>query len=334
MLLAGFGANAYVENPTSVECRVSVTDTVRATMNLPKEQVTQMLQGLQLPQELLDAVTAPGVEHVGMSINVDDMRYLLGALGLDQNMVQVDELTGTAKVGMTQAAMPQLLGLLQSFPGVMTMQMDPTTKKLQMKINSEAIQNILKDIPLNADSFDLVSDAEGKNLTVIMESENVRALADGLKAVIEKNKAANGGAGGSFDLASLLGAGGAKVNLTQNIKDPIMVSSTTDKLKVYGFTLNNDYCIVILDASACKGKLKGIDKTAYFEVDGVKYPLKGVKEATVPDNADTAMEWDAEQPYLKLEFPGIKMKPDSKMKLVLSTAKNGIQIETKFRTNG
>ena len=334
LVLAGLGVNAHVGNQTSENqiseaAQVIAADTARVRMSLPKAQIVSLLQGMQLPQEIVDALMAPEVETVGMSINADDMRYLLEALGLDPNMVQKDPTTGTAKLGMTQSSGMQLLGLLQAFPGVMTIQMDLTTKQSKLNINTAALQEMLKGITLNPEMFDLLSDAEGKNLTVVMETENVRALADGLKAVVAKNTAATGG---KPDMASLMK--NANINLTQNIKDPITVSSTTDKVKVYGFTLNNNYCNVILDVTACKGKLKGVDKTAYFEVDGVKYPLKGVKETTVPEDPKTAMEWDAAQTsYLTLEFQPIKMKRDSKMVLVLSTADNGVRIETRFRTN-
>lgn len=337
VVLAGLGMNTQVVKGGSVGMNnVVAVDTadVKVRMNLGQEQVQKVLQGFQLPEELMSKVTAPGVENVNIAMNASDVRYLLQALGLDENILQIDAAAGTAKLGMTQAAMPQFMGLLKSFPGLMTMQLDPTTRQLQMKINSEVIQNTLKGIALKPELFNVVTDATGKSVSVDVASENVRALADGLKAVIAKNTAANGGASGSFDLASLLGGSGAKINLTQNIHDPITVSSTTDKLKVQGFTLNNDYCIVILDATACKGKLTGIDKTAYFEVDGVKYPIKEVKEAAIPADSKTAMTWDSGTTTLNLVFPGIKVNANSKMVLVLSTAENGVRIETKFRTNG
>ena len=100
------------------------------------------------------------------------------------------------------------------------------------------------------------------------------------------------------------------------------------------FVMNAEYWIVVLDVAECKGKLQGIDGTAYFEADGVKYALKEVKEAKIPASVQEVMTWDASKVNrLNLVFEPVKVTANSQMELVLSTAKNGVRIKTHFRTN-
>ena len=161
-----------------------------------------------------------------------------------------------------------------------------------------------------------------------------RAIADGLKAAMQKTGTQQGGTPAS-GLAMMQQAGvKPRLNITQRLVDPVIVSSTTNKVKIAYFLKNAEYWIVVLDVTECEGKLKGIDGTAYFEADGVKYALKEVKEAKIPANAQEAMTWDASTvKQLNLVFEPVKVTADSQMELVLSTAKNGVRIKTHFRTN-
>ena len=323
-------------NTTNEFCREAyvASDTMRASMSmrLGADQVQQVLQGLQLPEELMQVVTAPGVENVSMSVNAEDVRYLLESLGLDANLLQMDASTGSAKIAMGPESLPQVMQFVQAFPELLKMELDQTTRSMKMGLNGDKLNELLSSIKIDPSKLNVQKDASGKNVSVGIDSENMHANADGLKAAIQKT----GTQGTSANPLAMMQQAGVKpkLNITQRITDPVIVSSTTDKVKIEYFIKNAEYWIVVLDVTACEGKLKGIDGTAYFEADGVKYALKEVKEAKIPANAKEAMTWDASTvKQLNLVFEPVKVTANSQMELVLSTAKNGVRIKTHFRTN-
>ena len=254
-------------------------------------------------------------------------------MGLSPELLQKDE-AGQAKLNIGQA-LPQLMSLAGAFPGLVQLQMDPATKGMKMAVNNEVLKNVMSGIEVDPTKFIVSEDATGKNVKVEIDSENMRRIGDGLKAIVDKYKAQNGGAMQmSGDFGTLLQSLGGKVNISQKITDPVIVETTTDKVKLAYFVMNNSYWHVVVDVTDCKGKLKGVDKTGYFEVDGVKYPLKEVKEATIPASSDEVMTWDKNTTtQLTFVFPPVKVTANSQMELVLSTAKNGVRIKTHFRTN-
>ena len=325
-------------NTTNEFCREAYVagDTMRASMSmsLGADQVQQVLQGLQLPEELMQVVTAPGVENVSMSVNAEDVRYLLESLGLDANLLQVDASTGSAKISMGPESLPQVMQFVQAFPQLLKMELDQTTRSMKMGLNGDKLNELLSSIKIDPSKLNVQKDASGKNVSVEIDSENMRAIANGLKAAMQKTGTQQGEA--STNPLAVMQQAGMKPRyvITQHITDPVTVSSTTDKVKIEEFIMNQEYWIVVLDVTECEGKLTGIDGTAYFEADGVKYALKEVKEAKIPVNAKEAMTWDASKVNrLNLVFEPVKVTANSQMELVLSTAKNGVRIKTHFRTN-
>lgn len=161
---------------------------------------------------------------------------------------------------------------------------------------------------------------------VLSQKEGKQVVADTLKK-------------GNVDLGKLIQAvvaSGQKpiFRLTQVIT-PVNISSTNKQVKVVSYTFNDTMCVVQLDVTGCKGKLIGIDTTAYLQTGTADrvyvYKIKSVAEAELPENSKVAMKWDAKKNVINLVFPGVKLlSNDWDWDLVLSTAKNGIHVKTRF----
>lgn len=143
---------------------------------------------------------------------------------------------------------------------------------------------------------------------------------------------------GNVDFQKLfqaVAASGQKPNfrLTQNIT-PVNVSSTNKQVKVLKYVINDSICMVCLDVSGCKGKLKGIDTTAYLQTGSPErtYKIKSVQEGKLPADTKTALTWDAKHDVVTLVFPPVKFVPGEwDWDLVLSTAKDGVKMKTTFQ---
>mgnify|MGYP006874104218 CR=1 FL=1 len=140
---------------------------------------------------------------------------------------------------------------------------------------------------------------------------------------------------GNVDLQKVLQAAMAsgqmpKFRLTQTIT-PVNVSSTNKHVKINAYVLNDSACVVQLDVSGCKGKLTGIDTSAYLQACNKIYKIKSVKEAKLPVDSKVTMTWDAKKEVINLVFPGVKIVPNEwDWELVLSKAKNGVRVKTRF----
>ncbi|WP_065220529.1 MULTISPECIES: hypothetical protein [Butyricimonas] len=143
---------------------------------------------------------------------------------------------------------------------------------------------------------------------------------------------------GSIDFQKLFQAAAASgqkpmIRLTQNIT-PVNVSSTNKQVKVLKYVINDTICMVCLDVSGCKGKLRGIDTTAYLQTGSPDrtYKIKSVQEGKLPADTKTALTWDAKHGMLTLVFPPVKMvSGEWDWDLVLSTAKDGVKMKTTFQ---
>ena len=169
-------------------------------------------------------------------------------------------------------------------------------------------------------------------------ANNGKALAEkeGKQVVNDTTKK---GVSGKIDLQKMLQAAAAsgqkpRIMLTQNIT-PVNVSSTNKHVKVETYVIKDTMCMVRLDVTGCKGKLTGIDTSAYMVVGepGNVYKIKSVKEAKLPVNAKEAMTWDSKKTnMITLVFPKIKMISGKwDWEVVLSTAKNGERLKTTFQ---
>lgn len=122
-------------------------------------------------------------------------------------------------------------------------------------------------------------------------------------------------------------AGGVRVGMTRMIETPVVRESSVPALRVQAVTLTDSVTLITLDIQNCKGKLTGVDTSAYIQVDGKQYSIKEMKGGKLPQQSNAALKVDAKKTSIDLIFPGISVITARELDLILSKAPNGIQIK-------
>ncbi|MEY8592172.1 TlpA disulfide reductase family protein [Butyricimonas hominis] len=92
---------------------------------------------------------------------------------------------------------------------------------------------------------------------------------------------------------------------TRIIEKPLFGARTIDIMEVNKIVLGDAATIFYMDASACGGKLTGVDQQLYLSANGIKYELQEARGVTLPKNMVSSANVDMSHPYFELVFPPI-----------------------------
>lgn len=130
---------------------------------------------------------------------------------------------------------------------------------------------------------------------------------------------------------SLLGGGGGqgvRMNMTRMVETPPIKENSNQALSIQSMTLSDSATLVVLDVQKCKGKLTGIDTSAYLQVNGKQYSIQKIKDGKLPTKANETLKFDAKNKTLELLFPGVPSSLTiTELDLILSKDPKGIQMK-------
>lgn len=140
------------------------------------------------------------------------------------------------------------------------------------------------------------------------------------------------------DLQNLMkmlgGSGGNAANvkvtgISRIIETPEVKEINNKNLVVETVLLNDSATVVTLDVAKCKGKLSGVDTSAYLSLNGQQYKIKEISDVKLPNSGKSALKFNAKKNKLTLIFPSLGMAAmmAREIDLVLSKETDGVQIK-------
>ncbi len=92
------------------------------------------------------------------------------------------------------------------------------------------------------------------------------------------------------------------IGQTRVIEKPLFTARTIDNVEVKKVALGEEETVITLDATACKGRLTGVNKGLYLLADGQRHELRECRGVTLPSSIIGDSKIDVANPCFDLVF--------------------------------